>query len=173
MKRLLAAFAMVTLIAVQARAQDASNAKSEAVAVSLSVGLTAAGAGALFIPNNAARAVGVGLLFLGPSTGRWYAGEVGLSGFGYRLIAVSLVLAGAAATSEGDACDDLSPCDDSPNAAGLTLFAAGAGVWLTGTIVDVVLADRAVRRYNGKHALSVTPAPMGESGQGLVLGGRF
>lgn len=175
MQRLLVPVAVVMHLAGIAHAQDAAESKSSTVAVSLSVGLTAAGAGALFIPNDGARLAGIGLLFFGPSTGRWYAGEVGLSGVGYRLSALSLLLAYAAVTSEsdGDLCSDPGPCDSDPPPAGIALIAASASVWLAASIADVVLAHRAVRRYNAAHALTIAPTPMGESGQGLVLTGRF
>ncbi len=154
-----------------ARAHDE---RSPAVAVGLSVGVTVAGAAALFVPSDGARFGGVIAMYLGPSTGRWYAGESSASGIGYRLLGTGLVVAGIALDMDRE-CDDRAPCSG-PGGATIALAVVGAGVWLASAAVDTVRAHQAARRTHDRRAVSVAPTAL-RSGvtyaPGVAIAGQF
>lgn len=159
--------------------------KSPATAVLLSLGITTAGYITLgAADSNAVRLVGAAGVFFGPSTGQWYAGELGGLGMGAR--AVGLVALGYGFTKILDSETDCTPgdpgCADeqarakSAGRVGAFFFFTGATLWVGSTIYDVVLAKRAADHYNARHAMNLSPIVLGDAGHrmpGLVLSGRF
>lgn len=154
--------------------------KDPSVAVLLSLGVTAGGAITLIagMSNNSGTAslIGLGAMYLGPSTGLWYAGEVGARGLAARAV-------GGAALFYGFVQIISSECDDEPDSdcssagdAGAWLFFGGAGLWIGSTIADVILAKRAADRWNRRHDVTVAPTAFTSGGRqvpGLVLSARF
>jgi hypothetical protein len=126
---------------------------NRSTAVLLSVGTTLVGLVLLTQADNDATAFfGGAVMTLGPSTGRWYAGELSLLGVGLRSVA-----AGAMFLGESDA-----------------LAIAGGALWVGSAMVDIVLADRAARDYHTRN-LTVKPMVQTQAGgaTGLVLAGHF
>ena len=159
--------------------------KSPTTAVLLSLGVTTAGYITLGAADSSAmKWVGVAGIFFGPSTGQWYAGELGGLGMGAR--ALGIVSAGYGFAKMLDSETDCFPedpgCADerarakaSGRVGGLFFF-AGASLWVGSTIADVIFAKRAADHYNARHALNLSPIVLGDSGHhmpGLVLTGRF
>jgi hypothetical protein len=162
-----------SVVSVETRADDVvSDEKSESVATGLSLGITAAGVGliALGVMNAASDAplhdalpplltAGVAGVVLGPSAGRWYARDAWSAGLGLRL-------AGAAGFAIGSslALSELYKWrpqrDTSTFDLGLRIGAVGGAAFVTGVVLDLATAHRAVERYNRAHAarkLSVVP----------------
>jgi hypothetical protein len=117
-------------------------------------------------------------LLVGPSTGRWYAGDGAVTGILVRGASGVVTIVGVAmvyGASEADCVADDTSCsaEDSQKAIGTALAVGGAGVWLGSTIVDIVLAERAAVHAN-EHHVTLAPALVGSSrAPGLVLAGRF
>jgi len=113
--------------------------------------------------------LGLGLIgaLAGPSFGHWYAHSTFTRGLGLRL-------AGAAAEAltlvlVAKICED--DCTLPPFVTGLSL--AGAGLYLWGTVDDMVTAPRAARRYNERlHDVALAPLAH-PGGGGLAIVGRF
>lgn len=155
--------------------------KSPSVAVLLSVGVTAGGAVTLMASDSrTASLIGLGALFIGPSTGQWYAGELGGLGLGARAVGAVALVFGLSQMLQSE-CDpeDGQDCSGA-KAAGTTgalLFFGGAGLWVGSSIADVIFAKRAADRWNQRHALTLTPTAFTSSGgqraPGLVLSARF
>jgi hypothetical protein len=119
---------------------------------------------------------------LAPSFGHWYAGKYFTRGLGLRL------LGGAAGTvgliwGLGQAfsgfCDHSSDEEDESeeSAVPIVLLLGGLGMYIYGTVDDIVTAPRRVRRHNerlNERLVDVTVAPLAVSrGGGLALTGRF
>lgn len=177
MRRSILALLVVMFLVAHARAQSADE-KSSTIAVSLSVGVTAAGVAAVMSNSDSLTTLGLLAAFVGPSIGRWYAGEASLSGIGLRALAsVPMVLGGVIALER--ACDEEETvCAHTFTSAGGIVFLAGAGLWMGSSIADVVLAERAARRWNQHHALALAPMTFAATGSGgrtagLGLSGRF
>jgi hypothetical protein len=66
--------------------QSGEGEKSRAIAVSLSLGVTAAGVGLLVAGDDGLKLMGLTAMFVGPSAGRWYAGDSSL--IAYRALGV-------------------------------------------------------------------------------------
>jgi hypothetical protein len=154
--------------------------KSPSVAVALSVGVTAAGAVTLMASDNhTASMIGFGAIFLGPSTGQWYAGELGLLGIGARALGgigmvygLSEILQSECDAEDGVDCSGASRRGD----LGAVMMIGGASLWVGSSIADVVFAKRAADRWNQRHALTLAPTAFTSGGQqvpGLVAVGRF
>jgi len=164
---------VIFAFATQARAETAPE-KSPLLAVSLSVGVTAAGVVALVPDHDGLRAAGALTVFLGPSVGRWYAGESSVSGLGLRALGAATLIAGFAIEAQRS-CDDLAPCGG-PEGGAVVLMVGGATLWLGSTIADTVFAHRAARRWNARRALTLAPTAFRSGATyapGLALGGRF
>lgn len=78
MQRIILGLLASSALAAHAHADGAED-KSPLLAVSLSIGVTAAGASALFVDHAGVRVTGVFAMLLGPSVGRWYAGDGSLA----------------------------------------------------------------------------------------------
>jgi len=160
---------------------DVDEPKSRGLAVLLSIGTTFGGFLTLASAEREGTAlVGTALMIVGPSTGRWYAGEASLSGIGLRSLATVSMIYGFAALI-GSECgydeyeDDYyaSSCEDDQSLASALVIGGGA-LFIGSALVDVVLADRAARDYNARH-LTVRPMIQTPAGgaTGLALAGRF
>jgi hypothetical protein len=153
--------------------------KSESTAVMLSLGVTTGGVVSLIAGGPPL--IGVGALYFGPSTGQWYAGELGGLGLGLRAAGAASMLYGLhlVLQSESDCepeldgdCSAEATRANRVGATGAVLMWSGAGLWVGSTIYDVVLARRAASRWNERHR--VTVAPLAANGAtGLVVGARF
>jgi hypothetical protein len=144
-----------------------SERKDPTVAVALSVGVPVAGAVTVAAAPGALKLVGVAALLVGPSTGRWYAGEGGgatltLRVFGGVTMGVGVVMLYGISTND---CDPDETCASTRPYEALAL--AGAGVIVATTIADVVLAKRAADRWN------VAPTLVGGDAPGVTVSGRF
>lgn len=161
-------------------APDPADEKSPSVAVALSVGVTAAGAVTLMASDShTASMIGFGAIFLGPSTGQWYAGELGLLGIGARALGgvgmvygLSEVLQSECDAEDGEDCSGASRRGQ----LGALMMIGGASLWVGSSIADVIFAKRAADRWNQRHGLTVAPTAFTSGGQqmpGLVVAGRF
>lgn len=154
-----------------------SGKKTPATAVFLSVSVPLLGAAAIGASGGSGGAIlfGVSALFLGPSTGRWYAGEGGGLTLGVR--AVGVLGLGAASVgmygiSESDCRANDQPCH-SP--VPFQALAIGSATLIVGTwVYDVVQAKRATDRWNANH-VTLTPGLVGGTTRapGLFMTGRF
>lgn len=157
--------------------------KNPDVAVLLSIGVTTAGFVTLATTDNENLGLlGMGLLYVGPSTGQWYAGQFGGLGLGLRALSVVGMAYGVTQIlREDDACGDSTDPDCDPGAHGAAttggaLLVGGAVLWVGSSIYDVVLAKRAADSWNVRHGLTMSPTIVGSSDHrmpGLVLSGRF
>jgi hypothetical protein len=160
--------------------------KDPGTATWLAVGSTAAGAGLALIAtyendrhNRAANVLGISggvLLFLGPSAGHFYAGEIGHGAV------TSALRAGAAAgaffglfIATFNLCAE--PCHKADNPEGWALFGVSAAAFVGATAYDLYDAHRAVERANRRGvdltiAPTVIPTATGPTG-GLALVGTW
>jgi len=150
--------------------------KSPAVALGVSLGFTLTGAGLAFSwaahRNDGVSALGGVLMFVGPSTGRWYAGESSLSGLGVRALAAITTVGIFLTLFAERSCDiDTPNCDDTVER---VVLGSGGAVWAASSVYDIVRAPRAARDYNARN-LTVVPMIQTPAGgaTGLVLGGHF
>lgn len=122
---------------------------------------------------------GLGLLFVTPSLGEFYAGEYITLGMGVRALATGLAVYTLDSQTRLATCDNASSstapkCEVFTENAypllGVAAIAFVGGVWY-----DVLDAGDAVDRHNAAFGLSVTPAVPTASGlaPGLSLSGRF
>ena len=162
------------------------DAKDPSIAVLLSLGVTTGGVITLLAAADDSEGlawVGLGAMYFGPSTGRWYAGESGGVGLGLRALGAATALIGVSQLLASEySCDFDYDCTaereraDRAGTRAALLLTTGAGLWVGSTIADIVLAKRGVDRWNKRHALSVAPTALtSRDGHvpGLVLAGRF
>ena len=175
MRRSLLALLLLLFLVAQAHAQSPDD-KSPAVAVGLSVGVTTAGVIALASGGDSLRTLGLLTIFVGPSTGRWYAGDSSISGLGWRALGGATMVYGLVTALQDDCDEEDTTCDGTFESSAGLLMLAGAGLWVGSSIADVVLAERAARDWNTSHALALSPTsfatPQGHA-NGLALTGRF
>ena len=151
----------------------------------LSLGVTTAGVVTLIAGNGSTAWLGLGALYLGPSTGQWYAGEPGVLGLGLRAAGAAAMIGGLSQilqsendcepTIDGD-CGAANASSDRARTTGGLLMWTGAGLWVGSTIYDVILARRAAEHANARHALRVAPLTLSAGGHvahGLAITGRF
>jgi hypothetical protein len=153
---------------------------SGSTALGIAIGGTVASYGMVLLGAGPARGdAGRALIVLGaagtliaPSAGRWYARSGGWRGLGLRLAGAGVVaLAGAAALSECGLFNS-DPCTP---VGGLVLGIAGAGLWVGGTIDDIVMAPRDARRHN-ERLQQITLVPLvrpNDHTLGLAVAARF
>ena len=166
---------VLLLACAQAHAQD----KDPVLAVTLSIGVPTLGLVTIAASDNGgAKLLGASAVLIGPSTGRWYAGEDSISGIlvrGAGGVAAIVGVAMVVSASEADCVADDTSCSaqHSQKAIGTALAVGGAGVWIGSTIVDVVLAERAAVHAN-EHRVTLTPGVIGANRTpGIVISGRF
>ncbi|HUS29885.1 MAG TPA: hypothetical protein VMZ53_15375 [Kofleriaceae bacterium] len=153
--------------------------KDPSTAVLLSLGITTASYITLFAAEDHE---GLQLLafagtYFGPSTGQWYAGQVGGLGLGLRAAGFVLALYGISQLLSEDDCEYDYDCSDSSADTGALAFWGGAGLWVGSTVYDIVLARRAAESWNARHSVAIAPMVTADAGgnrtPGLVLTGRF
>lgn len=152
---------------------------SPTVALALSLGTTAVGAGvfaygALSDGDTSTRAtlvdVGVVATYLGPSAGHIYTREFFTRGLAVRTAGALLVGAGLA-TEFGDCAFEGAACDPSPLAYGLLI--AGAAISTAGVVDDIATAPMRARRLN-RAAATLSLAPQVAPGRaGVAVVGTF
>lgn len=114
---------------------------------------------------------GVGT-FLAPSFGHWYAGKFFTRGLGYRTVAIGTAFVGlvmlVSCIGEGSSCD-------TRGGIGAGIMLGSAGLWVYGTIDDIVQAPRRVARINEARLSSTYALVPTASGDrvGFALVGRF
>ncbi|HEY5925913.1 MAG TPA: hypothetical protein VIV11_29700 [Kofleriaceae bacterium] len=122
---------------------------------------------------------GLGLLFVTPSLGEFYAGQYLTWGMGIRLAASALAVYALETQTKLAVCDGAMSSNDPKCevfSEGAYPLLAIAGVGFVGGIwYDVLDADDAVHRYNRKHGVSVVPGVPTTHGPapGLTLTGSF
>lgn len=151
--------------------------KDPSTALALSLGFTAGGTAMLLLGSSAhsqtTEAIGFGMMYLGPATGHWYAGEVGGLGLGLRGLAVVGAGTAVIVALGDDGCDTACP-DHGGLITGLLL--ASAGAWIGSTIYDIATAPRAARSWNRDHGVAFGPTAMVSAGRtvpGVAVGLRF
>ncbi|HEY5922809.1 MAG TPA: hypothetical protein VIV11_14120 [Kofleriaceae bacterium] len=145
--------------------------KNPTTAMALSIGTTMAGFAVLAASEGEESAVviGIGGMYLGPSTGQWYAGRIGGIGLVSRAVSAYLIVRGVSQLDHGghdclgltDAeCDvaEESWARESNHAE--ALIWTGVGLWVGSTIYDFVMAGRATDAWNRKHAVTLAPMAM-------------
>lgn len=165
--------------------------KDPAVALGLSLGVTAGGMAAMVIGGNLDSNLGGGLAtagalawFFGPSTGHAYAGRIGNPGLAIRgvsalggVVAIGGLIGCIAGSGDDiEEHEHLGDDDDCGIFAGL-LVASSIG-YLGGAVYEIVDAPRAARRHNARYGLDVQVAPAlvgGDAGRGpgFAVAGRF
>ncbi len=125
-----------------------------------------------------AAAVGVVGTLLAPSFGHWYGGKGFTRGFGLRLgalaVGVTAIVVALSGCSLGfgshDDQDEDEDCGQGAPA-GAILGIAAAGMWIGGTVDDIIQAPRRVRRRNAAR-YAITPLVQRDRA-GLALVGSF
>jgi cell division septation protein DedD len=148
--------------------------RSENLALTLSLGGTLVSWGLLIAAgpptDNSAIALltagGVGVA-LAPSFGHWYAGKYFPRGMWFRL-ASPLVLTDGVALVVNSYFQDSS----AGKTVGAVLALTGAGLFVYGTVDDIVTARSRVRQWNQGHDFAIAPV-VTSNAAGLTLGGRF
>lgn len=150
--------------------------KDPSIAVLMSLGLPVVGAITLAAAESESAAwLGFGAVYLGPSTGRWYAGEFGAGTLGLRTLS-GLSMAMGLAMVIGSECDFEYDCSDSERRANIggVLMLGGAGLWIGTTIADIAYAKRAADKWNQRHSVAVGPGFVGANrSPGVFLSGDF
>jgi hypothetical protein len=158
---------------------------SENIALGLSLGGTIASWGLVIgavyagrdnqgVSSTMATAGSLGIVFA-PSFGHWYADKYLTRGLGLRVAGGLVVLAGAVvALAESplfSESEDSGGSDDP--VAGPLIALAGVGLFVAGTVDDIITAPRRVRRLNRERAGFALAPIVTQHGAGLALGGRF
>ena len=183
-------FALTSAAAAQAPGQTppattaAVREKNPSDAVLISVGTTLAGFAltAASEGNGGLFLLGFGTMYVGPSTGQWYAGRLGGIGLVTRTLGGVLFLSGFSKidAQQGNDCLGYTDqeCADAEarwhheEKVGEYLLYTGAGLWVGSTLFDFVMAHRAATAWNREHQLSIAPALMPAAGgraTGLTL----
>ncbi len=107
--------------------------------------------------------------FLAPSFGHWYAGSFFTRGMGLRAVGMGGAFLGFVAAL---GCGFGGSCDDGDETVVWALLIGGAGLYVGGTVDDIVQAPRRARRVNASRGYALMPRVGGDS-VGLTLGGTF
>jgi len=105
---------------------------------------------------------GVGLV-VAPSLGHWYAGKYIPRGMWMRLASLVAVAGGIGM--------QFAPGEEIPTAGVLPII-VGVGLFLSGTVDDIITAPLRARRYKRERGVVITPL-VTQSSAGLALSGRF
>ncbi len=173
---------VLALLSAEARGQSPGEApptrRSRAIALLLSLGATAAGAAVTTVAyatgSEELSVVGFGGLLVGPSVGRWYAGNKTGIGLAARGVAGAVMLVAMVASDE-EGCDDDhgEDCPDRPADGGWKpVFYSGAALWVGSSLYDIVRAPLDAGEFNRAHELAVVPTAV-PGGAGLALSGSF
>lgn len=170
---------MLTPPSVQLTPAPTAERKDPSIAVLLSLGITTASYITLFAADNEDLQLAAFFgTYLGPSTGQWYAGQVGGLGLGLRAAGFVMGVYGISQMLASE-CDYEYDCSDADaaGARGALFFWGGAGLWVGSTIYDIVLAKRAADSWNVRHNVNLAPTMTadvsGHHAPGLAFTGRF
>ncbi len=143
--------------------------KSPAFAVALTITTALAGYAILASDpkNDNLALVGLAAMYVGPSTGQWYAGRIGAPGLVTRLGAGWMFVHGLGIRDDHElndclGVDDASECDaildhaDREMERGEKWMQVGAALWLVSSLVDVALSHRAAVKHN-ERSVAITP----------------
>lgn len=160
--------------------------RSPSIAVLLSVGVPIAGVVTLVASDDdSMKTVGLVTMYLGPSTGQWYAGKFGGLGLGLRALAAVSMYYGFVKVLDGEedcdfdydgACAAERDRARTSGQIGDALVLTGAVLWVGSSIYDVALAKRAADSWNAQHHVTLTPGLVGTTGTktpGLFVSARF
>lgn len=155
-----------------------ADSKDPSIAVLLSLGITSAGYVTLFAAHNEnLQLAGFAATYLGPSTGQWYAGQVGGLGLGLRALGYVSGVYGVAQLLDSECDEEDCSSSDAAGDRGTVFLLAGAGLYVGSSIYDIVLARRAADSWNARHSVNLMPSmtsdASGNKSPGLVLTGRF
>ena len=123
---------------------------------------------------------GIGMLFVTPSLGEFYAGQYLTIGMGVRALAAGFAVYTLETQTKLATCDDALSSDEPPceifKESAYPLLGIAAIAFVGGVWYDTLDAGDAAERYNRKHGFtvvpSVQPGPHGPA-PGLVLSGWF
>lgn len=164
------------LIAQPALTTQQTDRKDPSIAVLMSLGLPVVGAITLAAADSEEAAwLGFGAMYLGPSAGRWYAGEFGGGTLGLRTLG-GLSMAIGLAMAISSECDFEYDCSDAERRGNIggVLVLGGAGLWIGTTIADIAYAKRAADKWNQRHNVAVSPGLVGTNrSPGVFLSGSF
>jgi pimeloyl-ACP methyl ester carboxylesterase len=149
--------------------------KTPATAMALSIGTTLAGTAAILASdgNETVILLGAGAMYVGPSTGHWYAGRVGTIGLVSRAAGAVLIYKGFGLLDQQgydclgytDAeCREAEARWDREAKRGGVMFYSGLALWIGSSVFDVVMAGHAANAWNREHNLVVTPTMMPAAG---------
>jgi len=111
----------------------------------------------------------LGVMF-GPGFGHWYAGKFATRGLGLRAAGLASAVLGVGVALAECPLFSEEECDPS---VGTTLLIVGAGLFIGGTIDDIVTAPSRARRRNQRfESVGIAPVLTSRSA-GFALGGRF
>lgn len=160
--------------------------KDPSTAVLLSLGIPVAGAITLGASDtDGGRMLGLAAIYFGPSTGQWYAGQVGGLGLGLRALGGVSMVYGLVKMLESEydcdfdydgSCQAEYERHQHDGQVGGVLMLTGAGLWVGSSIYDIVLAKRAAESWNARHSVSLTPGLVGTTGRkapGLFVSAQF
>jgi hypothetical protein len=165
--------------------------KEPGTAVLLSVGTPVVGflafVGGIKHESAPVALLGLAGMYLGPSTGQWYAGRVGGIGLATRAVAAVAIVHGIGLIEDTEGNDCLGFSSDAECAraeaewkhqedVGGAYLWTGLALWGGSTIFDVVMAYRATNDWNREHALALTPTLLPATGgraPGLTLSMTF
>jgi hypothetical protein len=122
---------------------------------------------------------GIGMLFVTPSLGEFYAEQYLTWGMGVRLLASGLAVYALQTQTKEALCDDATSSDGPTcevfSEGAYPLLGIAAIGFIGGVFYDVLDAGDAADRYNAKLGLRVTPAvpTAGGAAPGLSLSGTF
>jgi len=134
--------------------------------------------------SNTAELVGtVGSIgvFLAPSFGHWYAGKYWTRGLALRLGSIGVLFGGLLIALSSDPCPlfgghDTASCDSgsTPDTIAIATVIAAGGMFVWGTVDDIVDAPRRVRRMNAEAGYTLSLAPLrSRDATGIALVGRW
>ncbi len=180
--------AVVTLFLALACATAHAEKRRQTAQILSSVGASVSGAvviaGFVSAPdakpiNEPVMYTGIGMLFVTPSLGQFYAEQYLTVGMGVRALAVGFAIYTLETQTTLATCDTAHssnepPCEIFSESAYPLLGIAALG-FIGGVWYDALDAGDAVDRWNRKHQLSLTPAVPTASGPapGLSIGGVF
>jgi hypothetical protein len=155
--------------------------KSPTTAVILSAGTSLLGMAMVSSDSDGAKLFGLLTMYVGPTTGLWYGGDIGWPGLVARLVAAGLVVKGLEHWENAeliedciadayDDCSNIYELSDRELRKGDYMVWGGIGIWAASTVVDIALAHRAARKWNERN---ISVAPTFNGGPGLALGMKF
>lgn len=180
--------AVVSLVLVLACATAHAEKRRETAQILSSAGASVSGAVVLagFLAAPDAKRIhapimytGIGLLFVTPSLGQFYAGEYLTIGMGVRALAAGFAIYTLETQTRLATCDTATSSNDPPceifKEVAYPMLGIAAIGFIGGVWYDALDAGDAVDRWKRRHGISVTPAVPSAHGPapGLTISGVF